>query len=88
MVVSKNVKICVIANANANICVNPNASQSNIGCVGSLGVGARIGNVHFMLFVSFHLRWVANANAVFSGIWALGGMSHLQQRIAKDDFIW
>ena len=31
---------------------NPNASQWNIGCVGSPGVGARVGHVHFMLFVS------------------------------------
>ena len=52
MLVSKNAKICLIANANANICVNPNSSQSNVGCVGSPGIGARIGHVHFMLFVS------------------------------------
>ena len=31
---------------------NPNTSQCNIGCVGSPGVGAPIGHVHFMLFVS------------------------------------
>ena len=30
----------------------PNASQWNIGCVGSPGVGTRVGHVHFMLFVS------------------------------------
>ena len=29
-----------------------NTSQWNIGCVGSPGVGARVGHVHFMLFVS------------------------------------
>ena len=52
MLVSKNAKICVTPNANAKICVTPNASQWNIGCVGSPGVGARIGHVHFMSFVS------------------------------------
>ena len=39
MLVSKNAKICVTPNAKHNICViptqNPNASQWNIGCVGS-----------------------------------------------------
>ena len=30
---------------------NPNAGQWNIGCVGSPGVGAGVGHVHFMLFV-------------------------------------
>ena len=31
---------------------NSNASRWNIGCVGSPGVGACVGHVHFMLFVS------------------------------------
>ena len=31
---------------------NSNASQWNIGCFGSSGVGAHVGHVHFMLFVS------------------------------------
>ena len=31
---------------------NPNASQWNIGCVGSPSVGARVGHVHFMMVVS------------------------------------
>ena len=31
---------------------NPNASQWNIARVGSPGIGARVGHVHFMLFVS------------------------------------
>ena len=31
---------------------NPNASQWNIGCVGSPGIGAGAGHVRFMLFVS------------------------------------
>ena len=32
---------------------NPNASQWNIACVGSPGVGAHVGHIHFMSFVSF-----------------------------------
>ena len=32
---------------------NPNVSQSNVGCVESPGIGARVGHLHFMLFVSF-----------------------------------
>ena len=30
---------------------NPNGSQWNIGCVGSPGIGPRVGHVHFMFFV-------------------------------------
>ena len=30
---------------------NPNASQWNIGCVGSLALGLCIGHVHFIFFV-------------------------------------
>ena len=52
MLVSKNANICVTPNENAKICATPNASQWNIGCVGSPCVGARVGHVHFMLFVS------------------------------------
>ena len=48
----------------------PDASQWNIGDVGPSGVGAGVGHVHFRLLCQFHLRLVANANAVFSGIWA------------------
>ena len=49
---------------------NPNASQWNIGCVGSLALGLCVGHVRFIFFVLISLRWVANANAVFSGILA------------------
>ena len=49
---------------------NRNASQWNIGCVGSSGVGAGVGHVHFRLFVSISFRLIANAKTVFSGIWA------------------
>ena len=48
----------------------PNASQWNIICIGSLGVGACVGHVHFMLLCQFHLRWVVKANAISGGIWA------------------
>ena len=32
--------------------VSPKASRWNVGCVGSPRIGARVGHVHFMLFVS------------------------------------
>ena len=51
---------------------NPDASQWNIGCVGSSGVG----HVYFMyiscMFHTLATRKLANANPVSSGIWALG----------------
>ena len=53
---------------------NPNASQWNIGCVGSQTQNFRVGHVHFMFFVlisfafgtqresvEYRLRWVPNA---------------------------
>ena len=49
----------------------PNASQWNIGCVGSPGFGAGIGHLDFMLLCSFHLRWLPNANPICSGIWVV-----------------
>ena len=56
MLVSKYTKMCVTPNAKPKICVtpnaNPDASQWNLGCVGTPGVGAHIGHVYFMLFVS------------------------------------
>ena len=56
MLVSKNAKICVTPTRTLKFALpptqNPNPSQWNIGCVGSPGVGACIGHVHFMLFVS------------------------------------
>ena len=52
MLVFENAKICVAPNAkpNANLTQNPNASQWNIGGVGSSGVG----HVYFM-YISFCL---------------------------------
>ena len=55
---------------------NPNASQWNIGCVGSPTQNSCIGHVDFMLFIPFFSRWVPNGNAVLSGIWALEQSLH------------
>ena len=56
MLVSKDAKVCVTPMRTLKFALpstrNPNASQWNISCVGSPGVGARVGHVHFMLFVS------------------------------------
>ena len=49
---------------------NPNASQWNIGCVGSPGVGAGIGHVHFMLFVSISLAFGIQRKCSFQ--WNMG----------------
>ena len=46
MLVSKKAKICITPTR------NPNMSQQNIGCVGSPGLWARAGHVHFILLVS------------------------------------
>ena len=66
MLVSENAKICISPDAKHKICVspdaknvkfafpptkNPNASQWNIGCVGSLALGLCVGHVHFTFFV-------------------------------------
>ena len=58
MLVSKNAKTCVTPNANAKICIIPTAkpqqeSAEYIGSVGSPGVGAGVGHVHFFFFVDF-----------------------------------
>ena len=46
----------------------PNTSQWNIGGVGSSGIGARVGHVHFMLFVSILFALGTQRERVFSGI--------------------
>ena len=48
----------------------PNACQWNIGGVGSPGVGACVGHVHFMLFVSISFALGHKTQTCFSGIWA------------------
>ena len=70
MLVSKNVKICVTPNAKPKISVTPNASQGNIGCVGSPGVGACVGHVHFMLIVSLSFALVSQRKHGFQ--WNMG----------------
>ena len=54
MLLSKNAKICIPPDANFKMCVtptqNPNASQWNIGCVGSQTQISGIGYVHFIIF--------------------------------------
>ena len=63
----KTLKLCLTPNAKHKICVtptqNPNASQWNIGCVGSPTQHFCVGHVDFMCFFS---HWVPNANAVLS----------------------
>ena len=49
---------------------NPNASQWNIGCVGSSGVGAGIGHVHFRLFVSISFAFGSQRKRSFQ--WNMG----------------
>ena len=47
-------------------------SQWNIGCVGSQTRKFLALAMYISFFVCrFHLRWVANANPISSGIWAL-----------------
>ena len=71
----------ILALPNAKICASPDASQWNIGGVGSSGFGHVYFDVYFM-YISciFHVvcasfsalatRKLADAKAVFSGIWA------------------
>ena len=49
---------------------NPNASQWNIGVVGTQPKIFALAVYISCFLCRFHLRWVANANTVFSGIWA------------------
>ena len=58
-------KICVTPNANAKI-----QSQWNIGYVGSPSIGACIGHVHFMLFVSISFELGSEHECSFQ--WNMG----------------
>ena len=58
-------KICVSPDA------NPDASQWNIGGVGSQRKILALAMYIFFFLCRFHSRWVANANPISSGIWAL-----------------
>ena len=66
MLVSKNAKICVTPN------YNPHCERWNIGCVGSPGVGACVGHVHFMSFVS--ISFVLGSQCERSFQWNMGFM--------------
>ena len=45
----------------------PDANRWNIGGVGSLGIGSRIGHVHFMLFVSLSLALGETSTFITAG---------------------
>ena len=65
-----------IPDANPKICITPtptpDASQWNIGGVGPSGVGACVGHVHFMLFMSISFAWGNQRKLVFQ--WNVGLM--------------
>ena len=68
-------KICVSPDANINKFVslptqNPNASEWNIGCVGSLALGCCIGHVHFIIFVLISFASDTRRKPVFQ--WNMG----------------
>ena len=89
-VVSKNAKICVSPNANVYICVTPNAtpntSQWNIDCVGSPGIGACVGHVHFMLFMSISFALGSQLERSFR--WNMGFKVTQQAVIQSQAVIW
>ena len=59
-----------IPDANPKICVTPEASQWNIGGVGPSGVGAGVGHVHFMLFMSISFASGTQRKLIFQ--WNMG----------------
>ena len=65
----------VLPDAKPKICVSPDANPRRQSVEyrwrWASGVGAGVGHVHFMFFVLIQLRFVANANPVSGGIWAL-----------------
>ena len=54
----------------ASLTQNPNASQWNIGCVGSLALGLCVGHVHFILFVLISFASDTRRKPVFQ--WNMG----------------
>ena len=74
MLVSKNVKVCFTPDAKPKFAFHPtqnrNASQWNIGCVGSSGIGGRIGHVYFKLFVSISFAFGSQCKRSFQ--WNMG----------------
>ena len=75
MLVSKNAKFAVPLTQIFKFALpptqNPNASQWNIGCVGSQTQNFCVGHVHSTLFVLIPFVLVTQRNPVCSGIWAL-----------------
>ena len=61
----------ILALPNAKICVFPDASQWNIGCVGSQRKMLVLAMYISCFLCRFHLHLVPNANPISSGIWAL-----------------
>ena len=63
-----------IPDANPKICItpdaNPDANQWNIGGVGLSGIGAGVGHVHFMLFMSISFALGTQRKLVFQ--WNMG----------------
>ena len=59
----------------------PDASQWNIGCVGSQRKMLALAMYISCFLCRFHLRLVANANPISSGIWALMSYKHSVRKI-------
>ena len=79
MLVSKIVEICFTPKTKPKMCVsptlNPNASQWNIGGVGSFGIRACVGHVQFRLFVSISFAFGGQRKCSFQ--WNMGLTSHM-----------
>ena len=65
-----NAKICVTPDTKPKICVIPDASQWNIGCVRSQRKMLALAMYISCFLCRFHLRLVPKANPISSGIWA------------------
>ena len=61
----------ILALPNTKICVIPDASQWNIGCVGSQRKMLALAMYISCFLCRFHLRLVPNGNPISSGIWTL-----------------
>ena len=76
MLVSKNSRISVTHNPNSNICVTPNANPQREQVQYRSHLGSQRKILALAMYIScclchFHLHWVANANTISSGKWAL-----------------
>ena len=59
----------------------PDASQWNIGCIGSLALGLCVGNVHFMFFVLISFASDTRRKPVFQ--WNMGLKVHLKRIMSQ-----